>query len=366
MLNNRYERIASFRGANGYLPDIHEFKMTARGTAFVLSYRTVLWDLTSIGGQPDAKVVDNVVQEVDLQTGAVLFEWHALGDVSIAASRKRLPEDDSAWDYLHVNSISSDGESILISGRWTSTIYRINRSTANVQWRLRGDGKKPVTNSFRMGKGTSFAYQHDASRLSNGDILLFDNGTARGVAPVNKQSSAMILRLASEGSGRKATLVRRYRHPVPVLAKSQANADLQENGNIMVGWGSVRKMTEFTPDGSIAFDATFDLSAVGSYRAYKAPWQGFPTDRPAIDSESGPDGSAVYASWNGSTRVDSWVVFSGEDRDSLTRVGGGDWAGLETKIKIRTPGPKVQVAALDADGNELARSGLIELRVQSR
>ncbi len=367
ILNDRYNRIAKFEPGNGYKADGHEFRLTPRGTALVLAYRGVKWDMTSVGGPPDGKVFDNIVQEIDIKTGAVLFEWHALGNVGLKSAEKLIPEDGSVWDYFHVNAAAPDGDSILISARSQSTIYRIDRKNARVKWRLRGDGLKPKTNSFKMGPGTSFGYQHDMTRLPNGNISLLDNGSANGYGPpVNEASSGLVLKLSSNKGTRKATLVKRYTHPDEVVALSQAGMHPQENGNFVIGWGQLKRITEFTADGEVAFDATFDSSAAPSYRAYKSAWVGKPKDRPAIASEADGDGAKVWASWNGSTTVRSWKVYTGPSEGSLTEVGSSPWTGLETEISIPTVDSNVKVVALDANGNELNESGLIPLGEQSR
>ncbi len=367
ILNDRYRRIAKFSPGNGYKADGHEFRLTGRNTALVLAYRGVKWDMTSVGGPTDGKVFDNIVQEIDIKTGAVLFEWHALGNIGLRSSEKLIPEDGSVWDYFHVNSAAADGDSILVSGRAASSLYRIDRRSARVKWRLRGDGLKPKTNSFKLGPGTSFGYQHDAYRLPNGNIALFDNGSGNGYGPaVNEESSGLVLKLTTNNGVRRATLVKRYTHPDGVVGASQGGIHRQPDGNFVVGWGQLKRFTEFTPSGEVAFDATFNSSAAPSYRAYKAKWVGFPKDRPAIASEAAEGGATVWASWNGSTKVTSWKVYTGADAGSLSEAGSADWDGLETGISIPTAGAVVQVAALDSQGNELGRSGVANLGEQLR
>jgi hypothetical protein len=372
ILNNKYNKIATVTPGNGYGANIHEFELTAHNTALVQAYRGVKWDMTSVGGPSDGKILDNVVQEIDIKTGAVLFEWHALGSVGLKASEGPIPNDGSAWDYLHINATKADGDSILISGRRMSTIYRVNRSTAKVRWRLRGDGIKPKTNNFNVPEDARFGYQHDMERLPNGNISLFDNGSDRpqnGLPVISEESNALILELSGKGDNRTATAVKRYTHePDPIVAQSQGSARLLENGNWFVGWGQVLAMTEFAPDGEVVWDATFPVSGTpsNSYRAFKAPWVGYPKDRPAIASEADGGGAKVYASWNGSTKVQSWKVFTGTSEDSLTEVGSSPWKGLETEIAISSVNGSVQAVAYDGDGKEIGKSGLIPLGQQSR
>jgi arylsulfotransferase ASST len=76
------------------------------------------------------------------------------------------------FDYFHINSIEVDHDSnLLVSARNTFTVYKIDRSSSELIWRL--GGKK---SNFEMGAGTRTRYQHDARRHSDGAISIFDNG----------------------------------------------------------------------------------------------------------------------------------------------------------------------------------------------
>lgn len=367
ILNNRYNPIKRFTTGNGYKPDIHEFRMTDRDTALVLAYRGVLWDMTSVGGPREGKVMDGIIQEIDVATGAVLFEWHALGNVSLKSSEKVIPDDGSVWDYFHVNAAAPDGDSILVNARAQSTVYRIDRKTGRVKWRLRGDGIKPKTNSFQMGPGTSFGYQHDAVRLPNGDISLCDNGVANNYGPtVNAVSSGLVLRLRTVNGVRRASLVSRFLHPAGEASISQCGMQRQPNGNFVVGWGSDKQFTEYTAEGEVVFDATFNGSTVSSYRAYKDQWAGFPQNRPAIYSQADGDGATVWASWNGSTQVSSWRVLTGDSADDLRQVASSNWLDLETEIEVPSVDAKVRVVAYDRDGRKLKESALVDVGVRSK
>lgn len=365
ILDRNYNRIARFTPGNGYRPDIHELRITPWNTALVLSYRGVVWNTKRFGGSVRSHIVDNVIQELDIKTGAVLFEWHALGNVSPRSSQAKLPTDSTSFDYWHANSITEDGpNALLVSARKTSSVYRINRWNGKLIWVLRGSGKRSRSD-FRMGPGTSFGYQHDAQRLPNGDISLFDNGSGRFAKTVNPDSSGLVLRIRGRTrKTRTATLVRRNRHPEPIVAASQGNSEPLPDGGMLVGWGSVPQLTEYDRDGNVTFDLAFPPNASHSYRAFKAPWNGVPRDRPAIASRrsnGGADRLTVWASWNGAVNVAEWRVLTGPDAGNLTEAVIAPWSNLETEIEI--PGPvaaKVQVEALDASGKVLAKSAAVD------
>jgi hypothetical protein len=107
--NTAYRPVASVKVGNGYEADLHQFKLTSQGTALIAAYAVVPWDVSSLGGGKDDPVSDQVVQEVDVKTGAALFEWHSLGDVALSESYEPLPKDPKAvYDPVHVNSIDEE------------------------------------------------------------------------------------------------------------------------------------------------------------------------------------------------------------------------------------------------------------------
>jgi hypothetical protein len=352
IMDTRYREIAHVQAGFGpNTGDLHEFQLTPKGTALVTAYRIVHGNLSSIGGPADARVADSMFQEVDVATGKVLFTWHSIGHVGFGESYDPVPAKDAplsapVWDYFHVNSIELlPNGNYLISARNTWGVYEIDRKTGKVLWRL--GGKK---SSFEMGKGTRFAWQHDARLRPDGTMTIFDDEGAPPEAPLSRA-----IRLRLDAKAHTATLVRADTVP-GVLTSSQGNVQELPNGDVFVGWGAVPHYTEFDAKGRIVYDATFSAGA-DSYRAYRFPWVGKPTTRPAI--AVGDDGT-VYASWNGATAVARWRVVAGADAEDLHEVGGGAKTGFETALTATTVEPYLAVQALDARGNVLGQSAVVE------
>ena len=355
ILDSSYHEIRRVRAGNGYQGDHHEFLITPEDTALITIFNPVPADLSSVGGPADGEVLDGVVQEIDLETEEVIFEWHSLQHVGLDESYRKPPKD-SRWpfdflhtgkpfDYFHINSIDVDHDSnLLISARWTFTIYKIDRRSGEVLWRLGGKNS-----DFQLGPGTKTRYQHDARRQPDGTISVFDNGGVN----IDKQSYGLVL----DTSDMSATLVRDYTHPDKWRAASQGNMQVLPNGNVFIGWGSESVFSEFGRDGELLFDARFP-PLVESYRAFRFPWSGEPTDDPALAAESGSDEKlTLYASWNGATEVASWQVLVGPNPGRLERVGTGvPREGFETEIRVRTEEPYVGVEARDGSGRVLGTS----------
>jgi len=346
--DRRYRTIATVRAGNGYRADMHELRLTGRGTALILIYQPVRWDLGPVGGPRDGIAVDAVVQEVDVRSGLVLLEWHSLGHVPLRESQRRPPRSaHGRYDYLHANSVDVGPRGdLLISARLTSTVYDVDRRSGAIVWRLGGkDG------DFALGPGASFHDQHDARWVRRGRTLtLFDN-SARGVRPASR---AIELRL--DLARRRATLVRALRHG-DLLAATQGSATLERGGAMFVGWGSQGVFSDVAADGTLRFDARLPRG-YDSYRAYRQPWQGRPTTRPSVAATRSGSRLRVYTSWNGDSAVTRWRVLAGPSARRLRPVGRPHaWTGLETALTIAARDRAVvAVAALSASGRTLARS----------
>ncbi|MDX6408253.1 MAG: hypothetical protein QOE13_1324 [Gaiellaceae bacterium] len=351
-----YRPVAEVRPGNGLVGDVHEFLITKKNTALFSVYHRLPVDLSAVGGPKEGQIWDGIVQEVDIPTGRVLFEWHSYPQVGIAESFAPPPKASKGpkappYDYFHLNSIEVEPNgNLLLSARNTHALYEVDYKTKKVLWRL--GGKK---SDFKMGAGTRFAWQHDARRQPDGTITIFDNGAA---PPVEKFSRVLVLR-ANAGT-KKATLTRSYRHPKRLLAPFEGNAQFLPNGNVMVGWGAQPYLSEFARGGALLFDAYFGHGQpagkdADTYRAYRFPWQGHPTDRPVVVVA----GDNAYASWNGATDVARWQVLTGPAAGQLKPVQTVAKNGFETPIRLVRSAAFYAVKALDRRGKVLGTSNAV-------
>jgi hypothetical protein len=350
----QYRQIGEIKAGNGYDGlDPHEIQLTDRGTAIVAIQTLVYQDLRSIRGARNAQVFDAIVQEIDLPTGLVLYEWHSLDHVSIRESYTRPPKRDRhLFDYFHINSIEEapDGRFIL-SARNTWGVYKIDQYDGRVHWRL--GGKR---SSFKMGRGTRFAWQHDARVQRSGTITIFDNGAAPPVAP---HSRGIGLRVNTRT--RRASLAKNYRHAGRLLSGSQGNMQRLPNGNVLIGWGQNPVVSEYSPRGRELFNAQLSRGNM-SYRSFRHPWSAQPATSPAVAATADRRNTTVYASWNGATTVARWDVLAGDAPGSLARVGSARRSGFETAVRVKGAHRYVAVQAKGADGRVLAASRAVEPR----
>ncbi len=342
------------RAHHGLEADLHEFNLTSEGTALITAYRKSVADLSAVGGPVRGYVLSGVVQEVDIATGALLFEWDSLDHVPLTESRQVFAggSPDDPYNYFHINSIAvaPDGD-LLVSARNTWTVYKITRPAGRIAWRLGGN-----RSDFQLGPGVDFYWQHHARPHGLTTLTLFDNGAD---PPYERQSRALILRL--DPAARRVALVRAFTHPNPqILAHAMGSAELLPDGRMFVGWGAAPCYSEFAADGLLDMDAVMP-SGNPSYRTFRRPWTGDPTEPPAAAASPSPAGATVYASWNGATRVASWGVLAGKRSSSLAYVGSARRTGFETAITAANDGPYFAVAPRDASGQVLALSPTVRL-----
>jgi hypothetical protein len=354
IFDDSYREVRRVRTGNAYTGDLHEFLITPQNTALLTNYAPETADLSSIGGPEDGPVWSGKVQEVDIETGEVLFEWRSLDHVGIEESYAGFPPDNPGfrYDYFHINSIDVDhDDNLLLCARNTWATYKIDRKSGEVLWRL--GGKK---SDFEMGEGTETAFQHDTRRHDDGTITIFDNGAH---PKVHEQSRAVVLRLDEDNM--KSTLLREYASPGKIVSTSQGNAQRLSNGNVLVGWGSAPFVSEFSGDGELLMNARFPPDCE-SYRAFRFPWKGDPADEPAVAVERRAEGTvAIYASWNGATEVERWEVVSGSGPTLMAPLGSVPREGFETAMLAQTTGPYVAVRALDGSGQILGTSTPVEI-----
>ena len=352
ILNHSYRTIHTVQAGDGYRKqgiDLHEFTLGhegARGTAFVEIWSPVRANLTSVGGPANGTVLDWIVQEIDVATNKVIWEWHALGHVPLTDSYRSYAPG-RPYDYFHLNSIQQlPSGRILISARHTWAVYSIEKKSGRIAWELGGKHS-----SFIIGAGTRFFWQHDATLYGHGLLTVFDDGAPPQEEP---QSRALEIHLGNH----KATLEDAYTHKPSVLAGAEGSVQRLANRNVFVGWGTPRSLfSEYTPSGRQMFSGSLH-SPIESYRAYRSDWVGEPSWPPAIairkSSAAGLD--RIYVSWNGATRVVRWrIEASAAANGRFTTLTTVPWKSFEISSRVpAAKGPYFRIQGLAKDGRMLA------------
>lgn len=356
--------------------DIHEFHITPDDTALMTIYYPQPADLTSFGGPEHGWLLDSIFQEVDIDSGELIFEWRASDHITIDSTmRSSLDTDEgksptSGFDYFHINSIDKDHlGNYIISARHTHQILCISPQGETL-WVL--GGKYNVFTDLSLGRATDFAWQHHARWYGNNTLSFFDNSksTTTGDSDHTDHSRGLLLRLDTD-SKTAEVLHDYYDAAHPKLASSQGSMQMMDNsGHVLVDYGFLPAWTEFSLAGDVLCDVhlapaiIWKFGMVTSYRAFKATqWVGRP--RYAPKTHFRPADGVLYVSWNGATEVDKWVLqgadWEGVHDETFEDVDFQVKDGFETNFEITDDKPQyLRVAAVDRNGAVLGYSQLVD------
>jgi Arylsulfotransferase (ASST) len=358
IVDTSYRPVATVSGQNGFEGDLHEFILTPEGTALFTCYGNAVANMTIGGVAHQVPYLFGVVQEVDVATGKLLFQWRTDQHVPLTDSYKSpVLQPGWVWDYFHVNSISidpSDGN-LVIAGRNVCASYKVNRRTGKVMWRLGGKHS-----DFHMAAGTRFFFQHDLNMHADGVMTVFDNEGG----PPQRAAHSRALVLNVDERRRKVTLRHAFQHHPQVYSDALGSVQPLAGNDWFVGWGRSTSFTKYSNTGRVLFDGHLAADA-SSYRAFLQPWTATPKAPPDLAAAASGNAATLYASWNGSTELSGWRVLGGPATTQLTPIGTAPVIGFETAITVPQAPGYVAVQALDAKGRVLGRSAAVGARSAS-
>jgi hypothetical protein len=273
------EQVAELR-AVGVDTDFHELVPTRDGNFLLLAYkpRARAVDTTSFNGDRSARVIDSVVQKLTPK-GRLLWRWNSRDHVRLAETGRWWARLSEPYDLTHINSVEElRGGDLMISLRHTDAVYRLDRSTGAVVWKLGGTVTPQSLRVPGRSSATLFGGQHDARQLRDGTITVFDNGT-----DLDRPPRTVRFRIA----GRLAQPLAAVREPF--VARSPCCGSARRlPGSWLVSWGGSGIVGGYLPDGRRIF--TLDLRGAFSYRA--APVRGLTERRlsKGMDRRASPRG----------------------------------------------------------------------------
>ncbi|KAL2816966.1 ASST-domain-containing protein [Aspergillus granulosus] len=369
VLNERYEAVRVLRtaGDTGRLVSVHEFEVVDETSVIIEVPVPVPVHLGEFGGvEGQTWVLSSGFQEIDIESGQLLFEWYSLDHISPNTSALPLSSEGpfnaftphDAWDYFHLNSATKDSDgNYLISGRNVAAIYKINGTDGSVIWQLGGT----AGSDFEVPGNVQFAFQHDARIRSLSEdrtlerISFFDNADhSQPGHGLGQSSRARYIEL--DHSTKTVREIQTFWPPEDLVANSQGNAQFLGNGNVFVNWGQAGAITEFSAEGEVLFHAHLDSYPsldVQSYRGFRAPWVGFSSEEVAVlvlgelsGSTCGEREVDVFVSWNGDTETSAWWFYL-VDTDGVEEelLGKKERAGFETSFGVQ----------IGLEGNDLKR-----------
>ena len=216
----------------------------------------------------------------------------------------------------------------------------------------------------------NFSSQHDAKILSENTttivLTIMDNAAddEKKQNDTSTASSAKMFALYFTEKPMRASLLQQWTRPDGQLTNKRGNAEMLPNGNIFIGWSDSCYHSEHNPDGKLVLEARLTAKRFSTYRSFKSPFVGKPTQPPimkAFQYGNHADGfTNAYVSWNGATEVRKWV-FMGIPVDSpnWVEIAVVNKTGFETMLTTSGLWSHMSAIAFDAQGNRIGSSDII-------
>lgn len=231
-------------------------------------------DTSAYGGSSDADVLGAELQEIS-PDGKLVWRWTSQGHISPAETGRWWPYtiDHPApygYDITHWNSIEPHGNSVIASFRQLDAVYKINKGTGTIAWKLGGTSTGRSLEVIGDPHQYPLGAQHDARLLSDGTLSVFDNRTAL-TDPQPRMARYRINQKAGT-----ATLLESISDPEVPTSYCCGSARRVPNGDWLIDWGQATwgvnpggAIGGYTPDGERTFMLSFDSTF--SYRAQPVP-----------------------------------------------------------------------------------------------
>jgi hypothetical protein len=267
-LDGRTVRVLKTKGTP---TDFHDLTETPGGNYLLDSYRrrpgTV--DLRAYGGPPDATVYDAEIQELTPE-GQLVWKWSSKTRIDLSENTwwTSHPPKEGRYDAVHINSMEPDGDGIVVSARFLDAVFRIDRRTKRITWKL-GGTRRPESLDVRgdpFGKDPLHG-QHDARLLADHTLTAYDNGASNYRL---KKRPPRTVRYRIDTKHRTATLLEDLRDKAVPSSGWGGSARKLPKGNWVVNWGGTRLMTERTEANRPVIEIEFGGDRYG-YRAFPIP-----------------------------------------------------------------------------------------------
>ncbi|HEY1285725.1 MAG TPA: aryl-sulfate sulfotransferase [Solirubrobacterales bacterium] len=254
--------LASIRATTGET-DFHDFQQEPNGDYLLLTTPTREHvDTSAYGGAEDDSIVDAVVEEVN-RHDELVWRWSAYDHLDLAETGRwwNVNTVRDGGDVFHINAVEPVGDNaVLVSMRHTDAIYKIDKATGDVLWKLGGTPTPESLEVINDPRGDyPFGGQHDVRRLEDGSITVHDNNTGLPNRP-----RAVRYRIdEDEGT---ATLIEAFNDPEAPSSGFVGSARRSPDGSWLICWGGNSLVTEF----DAAHRRTFELRFGGIALSYRA------------------------------------------------------------------------------------------------
>ncbi len=305
----------------GYYMPNYEAQDLTKGTLLVLGHHNVKNKKIN----KNVQLLDDVVYEVDMATGEVIWTWKAADHVDEMGFDKAAfkamqnyagihSNETHGFDWFHQNSVSYIGpnkwydqgdkrfhpDNIIITSRHSGLLAIVDHDTGKIVWKAgpyyrEGDDKK-----LDWIIGPHHAHIVPKGLPGEGNVMVYDNGGSSGYGPPNDMAPDGIWNMRRyfsrviEFNPLTKDIVWEY-SPARLKINEQqfgykefspfiSSAQRLPNGSTMITEGSNGRVIEVTRDLEVVWEyispymAYWDVPSSGNmlYRAYRVPYDWVP------------------------------------------------------------------------------------------
>lgn len=194
----------------------HEILLNKKDQVVTLCVEQKIFDLSKYGGGKQDTVKSDGIMVLDRQ-GKKIWSWSVFDELD-PLKDKNVVRDKKDW--MHANSLNYDADgNYLISFYNNGQVWKIDSKTGKVIWKFGKDG------DFKMPVGSAFDQGHAVHMNSDGNLMLFDNGTSK------KRSRTLIFKLDEQQ--KQAKLITETKLPSEIYNERMGSAYLVDRKAIL-------------------------------------------------------------------------------------------------------------------------------------
>jgi Arylsulfotransferase (ASST) len=216
-------------------------------------------DMSSCGGPTSGTLLDFELQRLK-PNGDLVWVWLASEHIPLSEVTGRWQSQcTTTGDAYHWNSVTHDGGGYVLSFRHLDAVYRIDRRTGAIDWKLGGVEIPESLTVVGDPLSPTFCGQHDA-RVLGRKLTVYDNGTG-----CNRPSRSV--RFMIDDRAQTATLLEDVRDFDGASSICCGSTRRLPGGDWVTQWGNNPYFTEQTATGDPVFKLSF-TPGLWSYRAH--------------------------------------------------------------------------------------------------
>lgn len=258
--------------------DVHDLQLLPNGN-YLTAQQVITEDVdtTAYGGSSKAAVVNFDLNELT-PDGDVVRTWSSVDHIGLDETDRWWPHvlESSFYDTEHWNAVEVDGRYMYLSFRHLDAIYKVDRRTGEIVWKLGGTATPESLQILNDPREDPIGGQHDVRVLPNGTVTIFNNRTDLD----DEVPRAERFRIDEEAG--TAKLVEAVTDPGMTVARCCGSARRLPDRSWLIAWGSNATIGAYDEQGRPIYRMTIPDDAF-TYRANPVEYATIAELREAMD-----------------------------------------------------------------------------------